>query len=157
VRVTAAGADNAISLTATIAFDRNGTLTADRSHATDIQPLAGTEAMLLLLAAGVETGSAHPLARAVLDAANARGLQPLAADDAEAMPSKAAVTPIARRRIVVGSPRHVAEQGIALSDLAGTTALDAGGKTIIVATVDNRATHRTDAAAVAASVEDGPW
>jgi Cd2+/Zn2+-exporting ATPase len=56
----------------TVAFDKTGTLTRGRPEVTDIVALDGTETDLLAQAAAVESGSSHPLARAILDAAAAR-------------------------------------------------------------------------------------
>ncbi|MGB3221902.1 MAG: heavy metal translocating P-type ATPase [Desulforhopalus sp.] len=53
-----------------VVFDKTGTLTLGRPQVTDIRPLAGyDEAMLLSLSAGAESRSEHPLAEAVIAAA----------------------------------------------------------------------------------------
>ena len=94
-----------IGRAATVAFDKTGTLTAGRPRVTDILPLLGTdEAALLRAAAAVEAGSAHPLARAVLEAAEARGIKAPAATEAGAVPGKAATAIVEGRRVSVGSP-----------------------------------------------------
>ncbi|WP_240319086.1 heavy metal translocating P-type ATPase [Acidibrevibacterium fodinaquatile] len=117
----------------TVAFDKTGTLTAGKPRVTDILPMPGTdEAALLRAAAGVEVGSAHPLARAVLDAAAARGIQVPAATDAEGIPGKAATAIVEGRLVVVGSPSHAREQGILLRNVDNITALEAAGKTVVV-------------------------
>lgn len=57
-----------------VVFDKTGTLTLGRPQVTDIRPLAGyDEAMLLSLSAGAESRSEHPLAEAVIAAAEKRG------------------------------------------------------------------------------------
>ena len=117
----------------TVAFDKTGTLTSGKPRVTDILPMPGTdEAALLRAAAGVEVGSAHPLARAVLDAAAARGIQVPAATDAEGIPGKAATAIVEGRLVVVGSPSHAREQGILLRNVDNITALEAAGKTVVV-------------------------
>ncbi|MDA8248617.1 MAG: heavy metal translocating P-type ATPase, partial [Rhodospirillales bacterium] len=91
----------------TVAFDKTATLTVGRPRVTDILPLPGMgEAALLRAAAGVEAGSAHPLARAMLEAAEARGIQIPVATDAGAVPGKAATAIVEGRRVAVGSPRY---------------------------------------------------
>ena len=57
----------ATSVVRTVAFDKTGTLTHGRPEVVDIRPAAGVDAAeLLAVAAAVEAGSSHPLARAVL-------------------------------------------------------------------------------------------
>ncbi len=55
-------------------FDKTGTLTEGRPQVTDILPVRVSEDKLLCLAASLEAGSEHPLARAVCRMAEARGL-----------------------------------------------------------------------------------
>ena len=131
----------AIGKAATVAFDKTGTLTAGRPGVTDLLTVDGVEeATLLRLAAGVEAGSAHPLGLAVLQAAEARGIQPPPAAEAAAIPGRAATALIEGARIAVGSPGYAAEQGADLSGLAaGIAAFEEGGKTAIVVLRNGRA------------------
>lgn len=58
-----------------IAFDKTGTLTRGQPTVTDIIPVTGLDSSeLLRLAARIEARSEHPLARAILRAANERGI-----------------------------------------------------------------------------------
>jgi Zn2+/Cd2+-exporting ATPase len=87
-----------------IALDKTGTLTEGRPEINTIVPLSGhTELEVLELAAAVEARSEHPLAKAVLRAAAARGIQPSPADDYQAIPGKGATASIAGRLIWLGS------------------------------------------------------
>ncbi|MDZ4311764.1 MAG: heavy metal translocating P-type ATPase [Cypionkella sp.] len=73
----------------TVALDKTGTLTEGRPVLTDTLPADGTPAATLLqLAATVEAGSTHPLAKAILAQAKADGLTLLANSDARAHPGK---------------------------------------------------------------------
>lgn len=68
------------------ALDKTGTITAGRPQVTDIIPADGiTEAGLLADAAALEQHSEHPLARAVMTAAEARGIKPPAVTDFAAL------------------------------------------------------------------------
>jgi Cu+-exporting ATPase len=69
--------------------DKTGTLTVGRPVLTDVVPLAGgTADEVLLLAAGVEQGSEHPFARAVLEAARERGWKLPATTRVRAVPGE---------------------------------------------------------------------
>ncbi len=125
----------------TVAFDKTGTLTAGRPQVIDVLTADGVdEAALLRMAAGVEAGSAHPLALAVLQAAEARGIQPPQAAEAAAVPGKAATALIEGARIAVGSPGYALEQGADLSSLSVAIAgFEEQGKTAVVVLRDGRA------------------
>ncbi len=139
--VKGGGALETIGKAATVAFDKTGTLTAGRPRVTDVLTADGVdEATLLRMAAGVEAGSAHPLAIAVLQAAEARGIQPPYATEAAAVPGKAATALVEGARVAVGSPGFALEQSADLSNLsAGIDGFEEQGKTAIVVLRDGRA------------------
>ena len=101
---------------------------------TDILTANGVdEPSLLRAAAGVEAGSAHPLAIAVLQAAEVRGIRPPRATSASAVPGKAATAMIDGVQVTVGSPGYAASQGADLAAFAGQIqAFEEEGKTAVV-------------------------
>ena len=125
---------------AVVAFDKTGTLTAGRPCVTDALTADWVdEAELLRAASGVETGSSHPLARAVLHAAQARGIQAPPATERRAVPGKAAVALVEGAWVAVGSPGFAIEQGADLGAFAAPIrALEEEGKTAVVVLRDGR-------------------
>lgn len=128
----------AIGNARTIAFDKTGTLTEGRPRVTDVIPAEGRGITEVLgLAAGVEQGSGHPLAKAILAEAGRQGITVPPALKASAISGKAVVATVAGRRIEVGSPRHAAERGAGLGALeAELPRLESEGKTVAVVLMD---------------------
>ncbi|WP_441699567.1 heavy metal translocating P-type ATPase [Inquilinus sp. YAF38] len=116
-----------------VAFDKTGTLTVGRPQVTDIVALDGSEAAVLAEAAAVESGSSHPLARAILDAAVARRIAVPAVAEASAIAGKAVLGRVGGALLAVGSPRYAAERGPLSAGLADRiAALEAEGKTVVL-------------------------
>jgi P-type Cu+ transporter len=102
VLVKDAAALESLSHADTLLIDKTGTLTLGRPQVTFIQPAAAfTEAEVLHLAASAEAGSEHPLARAIVAAAQARGLTPAPAHDFSAEPGAGVSAIIGERRVVL--------------------------------------------------------
>ena len=125
----------------TVAFDKTGTLTEGKPSLAACEPVPGavTGERLLQLAAAVQRGSEHPLARAVqvaadaADAANAPDAQAgaAAATDIAALPGRGLAATIDGMRLILGSTRLMEEQGVALAALAHRAAeLERQGLTV---------------------------
>ncbi|MGO4766072.1 heavy metal translocating P-type ATPase [Cupriavidus sp. 2KB_3] len=71
-----------------VAFDKTGTLTVGKPDVVALIAADGDEAALLARLAALQSGSEHPLARAVLAAAAARGIAPLPASEVRALPGR---------------------------------------------------------------------
>ena len=71
-----------------VAFDKTGTLTIGKPRLLEIIPFGDSYALddILESAAGLQLGSEHPLAKALLDAAKQRGLNPITPTDSKALP-----------------------------------------------------------------------
>ena len=83
----------------TIVIDKTGTLTEGRPKLASITTAPGIdEDTVLRLAAGVEQGSEHPLARAIIEAAKARGLTLENAAGFAGHPGKGAIGQVHGRR-----------------------------------------------------------
>ena len=95
-----------------VTFDKTGTLTHGRPQVTDVVTFgATTEAELLAVAAGVETGSSHPLAIAILNKAKDAGVSALPSRDAKALMGKGVVATVGGAAAWVASPRYAMENG----------------------------------------------
>ena len=88
-----------------VAFDKTGTLTEGRPRLASVEAFDGDENGLLLLAASIEQGSEHPLARAITAAAAERGLQPMPVEAFEALTGLGARARIDGAQVTVGNPR----------------------------------------------------
>jgi Cu+-exporting ATPase len=126
-----------------IVLDKTGTVTEGRPTVTVLKPAGGfDEVALLALAAGVEAGSEHPLAQAIVAAARARGIAPAAVEGFEALAGRGVRARLAAgdgRTVLLGNARLMAEQGIALGPLAEEAArLAAEAHTPVFLAVDGR-------------------
>ncbi len=124
----------------TLVVDKTGTLTEGRPVVAAIEPGKDFEAdELLRLAASLELGSEHPLARAILEAATDRGLTLHGAEDFRSETGKGVRGRVAGHEIALGNARLLADLG--LSDIeAGNCAeaLRAEGQTVVYLVVDGR-------------------
>ena len=93
-----------------IAFDKTGTLTEGKPRVTEVLALGNNEESdVIALAAAVETGSSHPLAKAIIGRAETDGIAVPLARDASATAGKAVHATVAGRRLAVSSPTHAAK------------------------------------------------
>ena len=117
----------------TVAFDKTGTLTAGQPRVTDVMPLGMTATEALRLAAGVENGSAHPLATAILEHAAGEGISLPVNTNARAVQGKAVQATVEGRALAVGSPRYARELRPLGPELESRiAALEDAGKTVVV-------------------------
>jgi Cu+-exporting ATPase len=93
----------------TLVLDKTGTLTVGRPEVIAVEPAEGISAdELLRLAAGLERGSEHPLAGAVVRAAQKKGLTLPDAADAQTAPGKGIEGVIEGKRVAVGTAAFLA-------------------------------------------------
>ena len=107
----------------TVAFDKTGTLTVGRPQLSAFEVAPGKDATALLTTvAAIQSGSEHPLARAVVGAAQAQGLAVPAPDGVRAVPGRGTEGEVAAHSFLVGSLRWMQELGVDLGALAGRAA-----------------------------------
>jgi Cu+-exporting ATPase len=125
----------------TLVIDKTGTLTEGKPKVVAVIPAAGAdENELLRLAASVERGSEHPLARAILTAANERGLALSDISDFVSPSGKGATGTADGKAVALGNAMLMRELDIGTQDLDGTaeTARQNGATAIYIA-IDGRA------------------
>ncbi|RCW78009.1 heavy metal translocating P-type ATPase [Paracoccus lutimaris] len=124
----------------TIIVDKTGTLTEGRPAVTAIVPAAGfSEDEALRLAASVERASEHPLALAIVRAAEERGIATAPVADFDSPTGKGALGVVEGKRIPLGNAKFLAEQGVDVAPLADEAdRLREDGATAIFMGVDGR-------------------
>ena len=124
----------------TLVVDKTGTLTEGRPAVTHVAPAPGFDVDdLLRLAAGVEQASEHPLARAIVEAADNAGLVVPDVRDFDSPTGKGALGIVEERRVVLGSADFLTSHGIDTSSLtASADALRSEGATAIFIGVDDQ-------------------
>jgi Cu2+-exporting ATPase len=118
----------------TVLFDKTGTLTAGRPVVRALVATVGSQDELLAVAAAAESDSEHPLARAIVAAAEERGLRIMPAADFRASAAVGVTATIGGRSVAVGGPHLLTEQG--LEPLPGTRPWSEGGATVLHVVVD---------------------
>jgi Cu+-exporting ATPase len=117
---------------ALVVFDKTGTLTEGKPRLTAFAAAPGQEeAQALALAAALQAGSEHPLARAVRDAAAGRALTTATATEVRAVAGRGLSGRVRARALMLGSGRWMTELGVDLSPLkAQADAALAQGRTL---------------------------
>ena len=150
----------------TLVVDKTGTLTEGRPAVTAIVPANGfSEEEILRLAASVERASEHPLAQAIVAAADKRKIATAAVDQFDSPTGKGAIGTVEGHKVALGNAAFLQEQGVDTSPLANAADdLRLDGATAIFMGVDGRIAgaiaiadpvKETTAAALAALKADG--
>ena len=125
----------------TLVIDKTGTLTEGRPSVTGIQAAAGfTEADILRLAAGVEKASEHPLAVAIVEAAEKQGIEVPPVVDFDSPLGKGALGTVEDCTILIGNAGFLKENGVDAAPLAqAADAMRHDGATAIYIAVEGQA------------------
>jgi len=124
----------------TIIFDKTGTLTKGQPSVTDIVPIGKlTEIQILSYAGAVEKGSEHPLAEAVVNAAQSKRIELSDPSDFEALPGLGVKATIEGHEVLLGNLELMSKFSVpvgAYSERIGD--LQDQGKTISLLAVDRQ-------------------
>ena len=124
----------------TVVFDKTGTLTKGEPSVTDIVAYNGhTEDKVLEFAAVAEKGSEHPLAEAVVKAADKVGLKISDAESFEAIPGYGVRAVYQGKEILLGNRKLMKANDVSAEEVEGDlTKLEEQGKTAMILAVDGR-------------------
>lgn len=121
----------------TVVFDKTGTLTQGRPKVVEVVELAGvSEDEVIRLAASLEKGSEHPLAKAIVEHSDGMNLYKL--DEFEEYPGEGAIGKILGRKAVVGKRAFFERLGISLPNPEAVKELEEEGITTVVVFYDGR-------------------
>jgi Cu+-exporting ATPase len=141
--------------TRVLAVDKTGTLTRGEPEVTDLVALAVTDDEALALAGGLEQGSEHPLARAILQRAQVHGVALPAVKDFVAVPGAGVAGTLDGRSLRLGSPawftgiEHPVDQVRALQGEGKTVVLLVEGERVLALLAIADPLRESSAAAVA--------
>lgn len=123
-----------------LVLDKTGTLTEGKPHLIAADPVNGFKRTELLhFAAAAEAASEHPLARAILEASKAEGLEVTQSDQFQAVPGKGVKARVDGRSVLVGTSRFLVEQGIDSSAATQIMAEHEGrAHTTVIVAIDDR-------------------
>jgi P-type Cu2+ transporter len=123
----------------TVVLDKTGTLTRGEPEVVEITGDGLDEGELLRLVAAVERESEHPLAEAIVKAAEKRGVERLRAEQFESVAGHGAVATVDGRRVLVGNRRLLEREHVSLNGLAGRAQeMSGAGSTVVHVAVDGR-------------------
>jgi Cu2+-exporting ATPase len=126
----------------TIVFDKTGTLTLGYPIVTDCIPVGATlsRTELLQIAASVESGTQHPVAKAIQNQANQQALSLLTADHFHTQPGMGISALVNDQQAVLGTPDWLIQHGVEIDEAAKTEAerLALLGKTIVYVAVSGK-------------------
>jgi len=124
----------------TLVVDKTGTLTEGKPKVTAIIPAAGfSESEILPLAASLERSSEHPLAAAIITAAQDRGASIQEPTDFASVTGKGVTGTIDDRCVALGNAKLMIDLGITLGDLEPKAdALRGAGATALFLAIDGK-------------------
>jgi P-type Cu+ transporter len=124
----------------TIVFDKTGTLTQGKPLVVATLTPNDEAQTVLRLAATVERFSEHPLAQAIVEAAQTQELILVTPTDFEARPGRGVLARVEGQLVLVGTPRLLSEEGIDIQPLqVALTGVQAQGQTAVLVAVEGEA------------------
>lgn len=126
----------------TVVLDKTGTITEGKPVVTSIEPVSGIVSgdELLALAAGVESGSEHPLAQAIVEAAKSRNLDMKPAESFEAISGHGVKAISGGKTVLLGNRKLMGDNNIDTGPVDGAAdRMSRQGQTIVFAALNGDA------------------
>ena len=121
----------------TVVLDKTGTITQGRPAIANIMPHNSTESELLCLAAAIEGGSSHPIAKAIIAGALARGIEPPSVSGFFEIPGRGISGTVDGKQVSGGNREFMRESGVDTRPLeAATESWAAAGETALYFAAD---------------------
>ena len=123
----------------TLVFDKTGTLTEGRPSLVSVEPIDAADASWLALVAGLEQGSEHPLAEAVVKGVIAKGIQPIVAETFESITGQGVRGRVGGRDVAIGNRELMQVNGVDVAQFADRgDALRKLGQTVMFVAVNRQ-------------------
>ncbi len=119
----------------TVILDKTGTITAGTPTVVDVVLQSDAAKTYLPYVVSAEAKSEHPLAKAIVDYGQAEGLSALPVSNFNNILGKGIIATVAAKQVVIGTPSHLAEHGVAIDEIQYNN-ISKGGKTPICFAVD---------------------
>lgn len=116
ILVKGVGAFEAASQATTVVFDKTGTLTIGQPAMSGFEVFEHAPALVLTIAASAQSGSEHPLGKAIVAEARKQGLDLLHVESFTALPGRGIIAVVAGKSVIMGNDRLLTEKGIALPE-----------------------------------------
>jgi len=125
----------------TVILDKTGTLTKGKPEVTDLVAAGVSETTLLSLAAAVEKNSAHPLAQAVVRAAEAKGVTQETVESFDTLGGKGVSAKVLGEEVLVGNRTLMQDRGVVVPPELDTKirAFEQEGKTAVIVAAGGQA------------------
>ncbi|MCK8517279.1 heavy metal translocating P-type ATPase [Methylonatrum kenyense] len=123
-------------------LDKTGTITRGEPELTEVEAADGvSEETLLHLAASVENASEHPIARAIVDGARERGVEPVAVEGFRSLAAHGVEARVDGRPVMIGNAALLREAGVKGLDTLeqALDGLEARGRTAVLVAADGEA------------------
>jgi Cu+-exporting ATPase len=123
----------------TLVVDKTGTVTEGRPALAQVIAVTPfSEHDVLRLAAGLEQGSEHPMAAAIVAGAKAKGVMPPAASEFHSITGRGVAGTVEGHDVVLGNAALLADRGVQIREADTAERLRGEGQTVLFAAIDGR-------------------